>query len=88
MSAGVEARIVAVWRELFDDPGLVVASHDNFFTLGASSLLALRLAERLSAEFGVTVDLLVLIEDATPAALARYVEETLAAQSSLEAGEL
>lgn len=84
----VEARIKALWRELFDAPDLEFGADDDFFKLGASSLLAMTLVERLQAEFAVPLDLLVVLEGPTPRLLARHVGELVARRGELEEGEL
>ena len=61
----IAASIADLWSELFDDPSLIVGPDDNFFALGGSSLLALRLLAGLRERFGVGVDLLTLAETAT-----------------------
>ncbi len=61
----VRDRIAALWRELFGDPDLRIAGEDDFFMLGASSVLAMILVTRLREQFGRPVDLLDVMENPT-----------------------
>lgn len=69
----IASRITDIWRELFGDPQMKIAPQDNFFLLGAPSLMALSLAERLRAEFGVPVSVLSVAEKPTVAELTEHV---------------
>ena len=64
----LEIRIAAVWTALFD---CTVARSDNFFAPGGNSLLAVTMAQRLSAELGVSVPARALFAAPTLAAFAR-----------------
>jgi phthiocerol/phenolphthiocerol synthesis type-I polyketide synthase E len=67
----VEDRIAGVWRELL---GLdLVGRHDNFFELGGNSLIALKVASRLTKELGVKLPVVSLFEGPTVSALAKLV---------------
>ncbi|MET9919978.1 phosphopantetheine-binding protein [Streptomyces sp. NPDC059605] len=66
----MEQTLVALWREVLDDPAL--DADDNFFLAGGHSLLALRLLERVREALGHTVELDELLDAATPRALARH----------------
>ncbi len=59
-----------------------VARGDDFFTLGGDSLRALRLAGRVSAEFGVDLDVRDVFRHPTAASLARVLESRFRAVPS------
>ncbi|MFJ4498637.1 acyl carrier protein [Streptomyces sp. NPDC088864] len=84
----VRERISAVWRDLFAEPGLRLAEEDNFFTLGASSLLAMRMVTVLSEELDVPLSMLAVVENPTLGGLTRHVRELSAAGGAREVGEL
>jgi amino acid adenylation domain-containing protein len=64
-----EMRLCALWAEALkvDRVGI----HDNFFTMGGHSLLAIQLVSRINAAFGVQMPLSNLFSDPTPAELAK-----------------
>jgi amino acid adenylation domain-containing protein len=64
----LEARIAAVWADLLQRERVGV--YDNFFDLGGNSLLAIRLATRLSAALQVQASVRTVFEHRTVAALA------------------
>jgi amino acid adenylation domain-containing protein len=66
----LEARIAAVWAELLRRERVGV--HDSFFSLGGNSLLAGRLAARLSSALRVQVSIRTVFEHQTVAALATH----------------
>ncbi|MFD6160251.1 amino acid adenylation domain-containing protein [Nocardia sp. NPDC060256] len=69
-----EIRLVELYQEIF---GLDrVGADDSFFDLGGHSLLANRLVPRLRAEFGIEIDVRVLIDNPTVAGLAALIEAT------------
>ncbi|WP_276319322.1 non-ribosomal peptide synthetase [Streptomyces griseoviridis] len=72
-----EARIAGIWREVLDLPDL--GTDTDFFDLGGTSLSLLRMFARTNAAFGTDLDITVLIDGATVAALARHVDTALAA---------
>lgn len=72
-----EARIAGIWREILDLPDL--GTDTDFFDLGGTSLSLLRMFARTNAAFGTDLDITVLIDGATVAALARHVDTALAA---------
>ena len=78
-------RIADIWRELLAAPDLPLTGADNFFTLGASSLQAMAMVERLGTEFAVPVSIFAVTESPELAALAEHVTELLAER---EHGEL
>jgi hypothetical protein len=56
----VERHVIDVCRDLLENPD--VAPNDDFFVVGGHSMLAARLVQRLSEEFGVDVPLLMVFE--------------------------
>jgi len=78
----VETTIAGVWQELLgvDRVGVL----DNFLDLGGDSLLASRLAARLSAALGLDLPVRVFFEAATVEELAQVVEERRAAGEAEE----
>ncbi len=45
--------LARIWQNLFDDSSLTFAYDEDFFVLGASSLLAVSLVNAVQAEFGI-----------------------------------
>lgn len=82
------ARIAGIWRDLFGEPDIRIEESDNFFSLGASSLLAMRMATAVAEECKVPLTLLTVAENPTLAALADRVRELATAERSREVGEL
>lgn len=72
----VQRRLVAAWRRVLGRPDLGAAA--NFFLVGGSSLLAVRLAEEVTAECGVPVTMGMVFRAPTPAALAALVHQAQA----------
>jgi acyl carrier protein len=90
-AAGLETvigRVMTVWRLVFDEYDMVIGPDDDFFALGASSLLALRLVDHLGREFGVELDLLGVIEEPTPKCQAERVKQAVDRARDREEGEL
>ncbi|MFP3940065.1 MAG: beta-ketoacyl synthase N-terminal-like domain-containing protein, partial [Thermoanaerobaculia bacterium] len=83
----LERAVAEIWQELLGTPE--VGRHDEFFELGGSSLLALRLSARLRERVGVELDPHALLERPTVAGLAEAVAEALggAAGEPLEPAE-
>ncbi|MBB5960724.1 acyl transferase domain-containing protein [Saccharothrix tamanrassetensis] len=67
----VERRIADIWQDVL---GVTeVGAHDNFFDLGGSSLLGLKVVHRLRGELGAAVPLTVVYEGPTVRTLAAVV---------------
>jgi thioesterase domain-containing protein/acyl carrier protein len=71
----VELRLARMWEALLERDAIGVT--DDFFTLGGDSIAALDLLTNVSAEFGVTLELSVLLPDATIEHLAHVIRHTL-----------
>jgi amino acid adenylation domain-containing protein/thioester reductase-like protein len=67
-----EAAVVAIFRELFTERP--VDADDDFFALGGSSLLAVRLLDLLQRRCGRDVPLRVVFANPTPGAIARVLD--------------
>jgi amino acid adenylation domain-containing protein len=65
-----EAQLVSIWQRLLRIPGLGV--HDDFFDLGADSLLAMRLLAEIDKYFGQTLSTATLCECGTIAELSEF----------------
>jgi aryl carrier-like protein len=77
--------VARIWRDLFADPQLKLDEDDDFFALGASSMLAMTLVERLRAEFHVQVGMVSIIDNSRLGDLADHIHGLLCEQ---ERGEL
>jgi hypothetical protein len=60
---------VDLWRSFLNDAAL--GQDDNFFLAGGHSLAALRLIDRIAMTTGHTVSLVLLLDNPTPASLAK-----------------
>lgn len=81
-----ERVLLGLWAEVLGRTA--VAPDANFFHLGGHSMLAVRLAARVRASFGVDLPLSVLFTHQTPAALASWLErETRAEQGARTSSE-
>ena len=65
-----ELAVARMYADVLRAP--VVGRDDDFFALGGDSLATLELADEFSKEFGLDLDLSVLLEHPTPAALAAW----------------
>ena len=71
----VLGRVLAVWQQVLQTP---VDAADNFFALGGTSLLALRLKSALRGAGLPTLTLREIVRHATPAAMAALIESRTA----------
>jgi amino acid adenylation domain-containing protein len=69
----VESLIMGVWRDLLRIPH--VAIEDNFFDLGGTSLLAVRMMAELERIFGKRLPVALILRSPSPAGLAASIEE-------------
>jgi amino acid adenylation domain-containing protein len=77
----VEESIVDIWSQLLGvDP---VGVNDNFFAVGGNSLLAIQLTSRLKKAFDLELQLRVIYDHPTPAALGATVVKAQAEQSDV-----
>jgi non-ribosomal peptide synthetase component F/thioesterase domain-containing protein len=63
-----EIKLTEIWKNILKVPQIGV--HDNFFELGGHSLLAAQLVSQVTAQFGATIDLSLLMVAPTIAQLA------------------
>ncbi|AXI78841.1 acyl carrier protein [Peterkaempfera bronchialis] len=82
------ARISGTWQNLFGEPDMRIEEGDNFFSLGASSLLAMRMATAVGEELGIPLSVLAIAENPTLNGLSRHVLDLIAARDAREVGEL
>ncbi len=68
-----ERRLVELWGQVLEiaPPGV----EEDFFALGGHSLLAMRMLHRVQASFGIEVPLAQLLDEPTPAGLARRLDQ-------------
>ncbi|WP_158279341.1 non-ribosomal peptide synthetase [Azospirillum humicireducens] len=78
----LETRIAAVWSDLLGVP--VIDTDQSFFALGGNSLLATRLAGRLTQAFGRSVPVIRVFEHQTIARLARLLGEEVTGTAQQE----
>jgi len=69
----LESRIVAIWRAALGRSD--VSPADDVFTLGATSVVALTVAARLSVEFGREVPVGTILNRPTPSGQAEWIRE-------------
>jgi FkbH-like protein len=78
-----EKRLCAIWQELLNREQIGV--HDNFFSVGGHSLLAIQLLSRVRTHFQVELPLKTLFdEDATIARLAQLIELAQIEQADMQ----
>lgn len=77
----VEEALLGIWGELFGIDGIGVA--DDFFELGGTSLLAVRLFAAIQRTFGKNLPLTTLFTEATVQHLARAIADGASSGSSL-----
>ncbi len=68
---GTELALLRIWREVIGRENLTI--HDEFFSAGGHSLLAMKLVSMVRREFGVEVSLLDLFSRPTVAMLADWI---------------
>lgn len=73
-SNATEERIAEIWAEALDLDRVGV--DDDFFAIGGHSLLAIRIFARIRRELGVRLDIAVLFEHSTVAAIAQQLERS------------
>lgn len=78
-SNAVEEKLIAIWQELLGIESIGV--NDDFFELGGHSLLASKLLVRIKNEFGTTIRLQDLNEDATSV---RYIGKLLSGNPEVQ----
>jgi acyl carrier protein len=74
----IESMLAGFWMEILDIGN--VRRHDNFFHLGGSSLLAVKLVGRIRRQLKVELTPRAIFEKKTLAAIAEMVEDKLVAQ--------
>ncbi|MCD9006283.1 amino acid adenylation domain-containing protein [Luteimonas sp. XNQY3] len=74
-STGTEAALCTMWQQAVavEDVGI----HDNFFEIGGTSMLFLRMRGEIEERFGCRLDIVAFFEHPTIAALAAYIEQSL-----------
>lgn len=70
-----EFKLTEIWQAILKVPQIGV--HDNFFELGGHSLLAAQLVSQVKAQFGITIDLSILMVAPTIEQLARKLRQSL-----------
>jgi non-ribosomal peptide synthetase component F/thioesterase domain-containing protein len=70
-----ELKLAEIWKGILKVPS--VGTQDNFFELGGHSLLAAQLVSQVKAQFGITIDLSLLMVAPTIEKLARKLRQSL-----------
>ncbi len=70
----IERKILAIWQKAIGAGGIGI--HDNFFDVGGSSLIAIRVAEDLKRELGRNVPVVLIFQYPTIEKLASHIEGT------------
>lgn len=70
-----EIKLAEIWKNILKVPN--VGMHDNFFELGGHSLLAAQLVSQVKAQFGITIDLSLLMVAPTIEQLAEKLRQSL-----------
>ncbi|MFF6887130.1 phosphopantetheine-binding protein [Streptomyces sp. NPDC012421] len=84
----IQERLSAIWRDLFGESDMRIREDDDFFALGASSLLAMRMAVAASEEFQVAVGIVAVAENPTLSGLAGHIAGLAGARGERDEGEL
>ncbi|AJX35693.1 non-ribosomal peptide synthetase [Burkholderia oklahomensis] len=79
--SATETALLALWRELLGDDTFGI--DDNFFSLGGSSLLAIRINSRVEAMYAVRLPVAALFDCPTVRALAVLVERLRASRDAV-----
>ncbi len=69
----IELRLLGIWQQVLNLDQFSV--HDNFFSVGGHSLLAMRLIGLIRQQFDIHLPVTVLFQHATVAALARQIRQ-------------
>lgn len=69
----MEQKLAAIWSEMLNRDR--IGLHDNFFSLGGHSMLALRMISRIRKETGVILDLSAFYEKTNLSALASHLDD-------------
>jgi FkbH-like protein len=80
-ASDTERELALLWRELLNVEDLGV--EDDYFALGGTSLLAVRLIAEISRRFGIKLALTSVVEAPTVRALSRLIEHPSAPRDSL-----
>ncbi|WP_431980138.1 non-ribosomal peptide synthetase [Streptomyces qinglanensis] len=78
LHAGLEEQVAEEWEYVLGRS--VTSRHDNFFDVGGNSLLGMRLAQALKRRFGIRIALRQLQSAATPAGMARVIDDAVSAE--------
>lgn len=74
----IESMLAGFWMEILDIGE--ARPHDNFFHLGGSSILAVKLVGRIRRQLGIELTPRAIFEKKTLAAIAEMIEDKLVAQ--------
>jgi acyl carrier protein len=83
----IEQSLADLWVSLYDET-IDIAPEDSFFGLGGTSILAVRLVERIRQEFDVAFKLVLLLDNPTLQAQADCVRDLLHARDSSKTEDL
>lgn len=83
----IEDTLVELWQSLFGE-AIEIDRDDSFFGLGGTSILAVRLVERVQREFGIDFKLSWLLDDPTLGGQAGRIHTQLSAQAAGGVGDL
>ncbi|EXK77811.1 hypothetical protein FOQG_17497 [Fusarium oxysporum f. sp. raphani 54005] len=85
--SGMEARLKGIWEDVISTAVTnlhSVTSETDFFHVGGTSLLLLRLQARIHREFRVRISLVSMFASSSLAAMARLIDDSRASESSSE----